>query len=211
MTTESTTKAADDRWFRMKVEPGAAFTRMADATRGFMEAQLRAEIDSDVADRVASVLKELHDQLAPHIPEGTPGQRFTEGGPLRNDWGNAVVGLRNPVALPLDIERHSDGRARSTYEVGCLYEGAPNQLHGGFCAMVLDQLLCEAAAACGRAGVTVSLNLSYHRVAPMGTIGVEAYIDHIENRKTFVRGQITNDRGEVCVSAEALVLVPRTS
>ncbi|MDI9894437.1 PaaI family thioesterase [Rhodococcus sp. IEGM 1381] len=196
-------------WVTNRVDPTEAVLQMADATRSFAEAQLRAEIDDELADRVTSTLRELQALLAPSVPEESPGARFGFGGPLRNDWGNAVVGTRNPVAAPAHMERHPHGCARSSFTASCLYEGAPNQLHGGFCAMVLDQALCEAAAAGGRAGVTVYLNVSYHRVARIGRLDVEARVERVEGRKSFVRGHIIDESGEICSSAEALVIIPR--
>lgn len=198
-------------WTTHLLEPSPSEARFAAAVRALGEAQLRAEIDDDEAARLAAVIERVCEDLAPHVPAESPGVRFTEGGPLRNDWGNAVVGRRNPVALPLNVERHADGWAKATADVGYLYEGAPDQLHGGFCAMLLDQVVCEAAAAGRRAGVTAYLHLSYHRPARIGRLHVEARVDRTERSKSFVIGHIAGDDGQVCVSAEALVIVPRAA
>jgi acyl-coenzyme A thioesterase PaaI-like protein len=108
------------------------------------------------------------------------------------------------------VHRTPDGRAWTDVELGCLYEGAPGQVHGGYCAMLLDQVLGEAAAAGGHAGMTVYLHTTYRRITRLGPITVEAWTDGVDGRKTTVKGYLADASGEPCIEAEALFIMPRS-
>lgn len=43
------------------------------------------------------------------------------------------------------ITHHEDGRCWTEFTLGPVYEGPPGLVHGGICALLLDQLLGEAA------------------------------------------------------------------
>ena len=61
-------------------------------------------------------------------------------------WGNVVIGMRNPVAPPLAIERDADGGVFADFHLGAAYEGPPGHVHGGVAALILDHVLGEAAS-----------------------------------------------------------------
>ena len=86
-------------------DPRPALRHLADRTRTFMEAQMRADIPDDVAGDLARTIDQLVDRLSATLPAETPGALFEPGGPLRNDYGNAVIGRRNPVAPPVTVHR----------------------------------------------------------------------------------------------------------
>jgi acyl-coenzyme A thioesterase PaaI-like protein len=50
---------------------------------------------------------------------------------------------------------------------GAVYEGPPMYGHGGVSAMLLDQVLGQAAAAAGHPGVTTDLTVRYRRPVPL--------------------------------------------
>lgn len=91
------------------------------------------------------------------------------------------MGLRNPVAPPLHVDKHPDGRANASFHLGPLYEGPPGLVHGGVSALVLDQILGEAA---------------------------EAWIEKVAGAKTTVKGNIRDADGEPTVEAEGLFILP---
>ena len=123
--------------------------------------------------------------------------------------GNAVVGLRNPTAPPLKVEKSDEGRAWSSFHLGALYEGPPGMVHGGVAALVLDQLLGEAAAAGGSPGMTGTLTLRYEQNTPLGDCSGEAWVDHVEGVKTIVKGELRAADGQATVRAEGIFLLPR--
>ena len=56
------------------------------------------------------------------------------------------TGFRNAIAPPLVMHEEPDGLWWSEFELGEAYQGPPGWVHGGVLALVLDQLLGEAAS-----------------------------------------------------------------
>ena len=82
-------------------------------------------------------------------------------------------------------------------------------VHGGVVALVLDQLLGEAAAAGGSPGMTGTLTLRYVHGTPLGDCSGEAWIDHVDGVKTIVKGELRRADGEPSVHAEGVFILPR--
>ena len=59
---------------------------------------------------------------------------------------------------------------RSDFHLGAAYEGPPGLVHGGVLALVLDQMLGEAAGAGGKPGMTGTLTLRYRQGTPLGDL-----------------------------------------
>lgn len=181
---------------------------LAARVRELMDASLRTEVDHAEVEEVTAAVEELTRRLAKQTTPGTLGIQVDAGGAVRNQ-GNAVVGLRNPVAPPLHVERYPDGKALASFTLGALYEGPPGLVHGGVSALVLDQMLGEACAAGGAPGMTGTLTLRYRRPTPLGDLTAEAWIESVEGHKTVARGHLRNADGEVTVEAEGLFVLPR--
>jgi acyl-coenzyme A thioesterase PaaI-like protein len=192
-------------------EPGSAdreYAELARRTRELMDAQLRTHVSPGEASHIAAVIRALTGRLLADAQPGPLGVEVTHDGRVRNH-GNAVVGMRNPIAPPLDIERSTDGKAWASFHLGALYEGPPGLVHGGVCALVLDQLLGEAAAAGGSPGMTGTLTLTYRRPTPLGDLSGEAWIDSVEGIKTTAKGHLKDTEGRPTVEAEGLFILPR--
>jgi acyl-coenzyme A thioesterase PaaI-like protein len=190
------------------VEHDLVFGNLAQRTRELMDAQLRTQVDHEVAAEVAAALEKLTNRLLEDARPGPLGVEIGPRGKLRNH-GNPVVGLRNPVAPPLKVERSREGRARASFHLGAAYEGPPGLVHGGVSALILDQMLGEAAAAGRAPGMTGSLRLRYLKPTPLGDLSVDAWVDRVEDIKTTVLGQIKGPDGEPTVEAEGLFILPR--
>lgn len=184
------------------------FGELAQRTREFLDASMRTTVEHAVAEEVAASLELLTARLLEQTVPGPLGIQIGEDGSVRNQ-GNAVVGLRNPVAPPLQVERSPEGRARASFHLGVMYEGPPGLVHGGISALILDQMLGEAAGAGGSPGMTGTLTLRYRRPTPLGDLSVEAWIDRVEGYKTLVQGRILDDEGNPTVEAEGLFILPR--
>ena len=189
-------------------EHDRVFGALTQATRDLMDAQLRTELGHDEAEEITAAVESLTRRLLKQAAPGPLGVQIGEGGRIRNH-GNAVVGLRNPVAPPLQVRRSREGRAWASFHLNGLYEGPPGLVHGGVSAMVLDQLLGEAAAAGRAPGMTGSLTLRYSRPTPLGDLAGEAWIECVDGIKTTVRGHITDPDGNPTVEAEGLFILPR--
>ena len=184
------------------------FGGLARSVRALAEASLRTTVQPEVATQVRAEIERLTARLAVEQIPGSFGVSLSSSGTVRG-YGNAVVGLRNPVAVPLHVEKSEDGRAWSSFHLGALYEGPPGCVHGGVLALVLDQLLGEAAAAGGAPGMTGTLTLRYEQNTPLGDCSAEAWIDRVEGVKTFVVGELRRADGETTVRAEGVFILPR--
>jgi acyl-coenzyme A thioesterase PaaI-like protein len=189
-------------------EHDRVFGDLTRRTRALMEAQLLTEVDPDEAVAVAEQIDALTARLKAAARPGPHGVEVGPEGRVRNN-GNAVVGLRNPIAPPVHVERSTDGRAWASFHLGALYEGPPGLVHGGVTALLLDQLCGEAAAAGGSPGMTAQLDLSYRRPTPLGDLSCEAWIDSVDGHKTTVKGHIRDAEGNPTVEAEGLFILPR--
>jgi len=186
----------------------ATHTALAESIRGLVDASIRSTVDLDEMDRVRAEVDALVERLRRQQIPGAYGVSMTTSGAFRN-YGNAVVGLRNPVAPPLTVERDPSGRAWSHFFLGAPYEGPPGLVHGGVTALILDQIAGEAAAAGGAPGMTGGLTLRYERPTPLGDLSVEAWIDRTEGIKTWVKGEMRDADGATTVSCEGVFILPR--
>jgi acyl-coenzyme A thioesterase PaaI-like protein len=187
----------------------AVFGALTDAVRRLNDATLRTTVDHETVDDVRRQVEELTARLEASMIEGSFGVSFTRGGRVRG-YGNAVVGLRNPHAVPLKIVQDKDaGRASAEFELNALYEGPPGQVHGGVIALVLDQIFGEAAAAGGTPGMTGTLKLRYQLNTPLGRCSAAAWVDRRDGVKTIVKGEMRRADGTVTVTAEGIFILPR--
>lgn len=187
----------------------AVFGALTEAVRRLNEATLRTTVDHDTVEEVRRQVEDLTARLEKSTIPGSFGVSFTKGGRVRG-YGNAVVGLRNPLAVPLKIvQDKAAGRASAEFELNALYEGPPGQVHGGVVALVLDQVFGEAAAAGGTPGMTGTLKLRYQLNTPLGRCSASAWVDRHDGVKTIVKGEMRRADGTVTVTAEGIFILPR--
>ncbi len=77
--------------------------------------------------------------------------------------------------------------------------------------MLLDELMGRGCAAAGMAGLTVSLQMRYHRPVPLETpLRVLARVTGTDDRKIFVGGSITTrtDPDAPLVTADGVFVTP---
>ena len=203
-----------DAYSRTDLTPAQAaehdrvFGELAERTRQLMDAQLRTRVDHAEIAEITKALGELTDRLLADATPGSLGVQLEDDGTLRNH-GNAVVGLRNPIAPPLHVQRFPEGRSSASFHLNALYEGPPGLVHGGVSALILDQMLGEAAAAGSSPGMTGRLSLSYRRPTPLGALSAEVWIVRVDGVKTTVKGHIKDGAGSPTVEAEGLFILPR--
>ncbi len=184
------------------------FGGLAESVRALADASLRTTVPAEVVAEVQAEVERVTARLRQEQVPGSFGVSVSSDGRVRG-YGNAVVGLRNPIAPPLVIERSAEGRAWASFHLGALYEGPPDMVHGGVAALVLDQMLGEAAAAGGSPGMTGTLELRYVQNTPLGDCSAEAWIDGIEGVKTTVKGELRRADGECTVRAQGIFILPR--
>lgn len=197
----------DDRPAEEIAEERRSSGALADAVRRLVDVTVRTTVAPSEVDAVAAEVERLTARLEAEAYDGSYGIRYSRDGDVR-PWGNAVVGLRNPVAPPLVVHQDPSGRAWSDFHLGAAYEGPPGLVHGGVTALLLDQLLGEACGAGKRSGMTANLSLTYRKPTRLGDLHGEARIDRIDGIKTWASGAISDADG-VCVEAEGLFILPR--
>ncbi|WP_375488910.1 PaaI family thioesterase [uncultured Mycobacterium sp.] len=184
----------------------ALYGPLTDAVRELIDATIRTHVDADTIEDARIAIEAVTDKLRASQLGPTAGVRYAvEGRPLA--WGNAVIGMRNPIAPPLTIH-HDGGRCWSEFSLGAAYEGPPGMVHGGICALVLDHIFGEAASeGLTKPLFTGTISVKYLRGTPLGNLRADAAIDRTEGVKTFVRGTISDASG-VTVEAEGIFVIP---
>lgn len=185
----------------------ALYGPLTDAVRDLIDATIVTAVGAETIDDARLAIEAVTERLRNRQIDGSAGVRYAvEGRPLA--WGNAVIGMRNPIAPPLTIHHDADGRCRSDFILGAAYEGPPGLVHGGVCALVLDHILGEAASeGLTKPLFTGTITVKYLRGTPLGGLRAEAAIEHKEDIKTFVRGTICDAEG-VTVEAEGVFVKP---
>lgn len=192
----------------------AVYGGLTDALRRLGEASLRTTVDAETVRLATAQVEEIAKTLEAEMIPASFGVVVTTSGHVRG-YGNAVVGLRNPIAPPLKIvQDHEEGSASSEFALNALYEGPPGKVHGGVAALVLDQVFGEAAAAGGSPGMTGTLTLRYLKPTALGRCSAKAWVHRppgVAQRgiKTVVKGWLKDAEGEVTVEAEGLFILPR--
>ncbi len=81
-------------------------------------------------------------------------------------------------------------------------------MHGGVCALVLDQILGEAASeGLTKPLFTGTITLRYLRGTPLGPLRAEAAIERTDGIKTYVSGHLSDAEGKT-VEAEGIFVQP---
>ena len=184
----------------------AIYEPLAESVRHLVDATIRTQAD---AETVAAVKATSFGggPVAQH-PDRRRVRRspYDLGGELAS--GNAVIGIRNALAPPLEVHRGPDGRRWSDFHLGAAYEGPPGHVHGGVSALILDHILGEAASPDGKPRFTGSITMRYLRATPLGPLHAEAVITRTDGVKTFCAGHISDAEG-ITVEAEGVFITPR--
>lgn len=184
------------------------YAPLTGAVRELVDATIRTLVDEDEIRTVTEEVRGIVARLRSREIPGPFGLRFTSDGAVRNH-GNAVMGLRNAIAPPLEVQSSPElKRAWADCHLGAAYEGPPGLVHGGVSALLLDQVFGHAAAIGGAPGMTGTLTVVYRRGTPLGHLHIEGTVDRIEGLKTYVVGHIADSEG-VTVEAEGVFILPR--
>jgi hypothetical protein len=178
---------------------------LAESIRRLIDVSIRTEADPTTVAAVQAKIDGAVRELGASAHPGTFGVQLTPDGQTIA-WGNAVVGLRNPVAPPLVLHHDPDGLVWSEFVLGAPYEGPPQHVHGGVSALILDHVLGATAHRPGRPAYTGTLTLRYRRRTELGRrLRAQAWVERTEGVKTFSVGQLADDEG-VTVEAEGVFI-----
>ncbi|HZU46727.1 MAG TPA: PaaI family thioesterase [Mycobacterium sp.] len=185
----------------------AIYEPLARSVRELVDATVRTQVDSDAVAAARAEIDSATTRLRCKQLDGTFGVRYLASGE-RMAWGNAVIGIRNPLAPPLVVNRDPSGKVWCDFHLGAAYEGPPGHVHGGVAALVLDHLLGEAASDGVNPRFTGTISLRYVRATRLGRLRAEARTSRVEGAKTFAVGHLADDEG-VTVEAEGVFILPR--
>jgi hypothetical protein len=147
-------KLSADEVARMR----AIYEPLTQSVRELIDATIRTETAADTVAAVKAEIDAATAQLRADQLEGSFGIRFGAQG-SEMPWGNAVIGVRNPIAPPVVLIRAEDGSVSADFHLGAAYEGPPGHVHGGVSAMILDHVLGEGASLPGRPRLTGTLTM----------------------------------------------------
>lgn len=180
---------------------------LAEDVRDLVQLSIQTLADEDAVAQARNLLAQARKILAENRETGPYGVHFSDSGEFR-PWGNAVMGLRNPIAPPVQVVEESDGSVWAEFTLHAGYEGPAGHTHGGVLASILDQVLGDAARHGGSPGMTGTLTVRYRRPARLGDLRADARIDRVEGSKAFVVGTISDAEG-VCCEAEGIFITPK--
>lgn len=186
----------------------ALYAPFTDAVRDLVDATIRTEVDATEILRAQAEIETITARLRRRQLDGPYGVRYRADGRGR-PWGNPVIGVRNPVAPPLQVEHDDAGRAWSDFRLGAAYEGPPGLVHGGVVGLVLDQVLGHAVSAGGRPGMTGTLTVTYRQGTPLGRLRCEAWIERREGIKTWADARLLAPDGSLTAEAEGVFILPK--
>jgi uncharacterized protein (TIGR00369 family) len=184
----------------------AVYQPLTQSVRTLIDTLVRTEVDLDSARAAHAHIQRALDLLGEKVMPGSFGT-CSDLQQRGEPWGNVVIGLRNPMALPLNIVDDSPGQVSADMHVGAAYEGPPGHVHGGVCSLVLDHVLSAAAYQPGRPVYTGTLQITYIRPTPLGDLRAEAWVEHEAGRKTYVRGRLVSE-GHTTVKAQGIFIRP---
>ena len=185
----------------------ALYEPLTQSVRELIDATILTRADATDVAAAKSEIDSATARLRQKQLDGTFGVRYLASGE-RMAWGNAVIGIRNPIAPPLVIHRDDSGKAWCDFRLGAAYEGPPGHVHGGIAALVLDHLLGEAASDGVNPRLTGTISLRYLRATRLGQLHAEATTTRTDGVKTFAVGHLADEEG-VTVEAEGVFILPR--
>jgi acyl-coenzyme A thioesterase PaaI-like protein len=185
---------------------------LADAVRDLIHRMVATAAPVEVFAGVAEDLREVARRFEPYPKEylyqGVRESALADAGSVGSDYEgpfdlSPLMGRANPLAPPLRLQVHDD-RVSGTATFASAYEGPPGCVHGGFVAAAFDELLGLVQMLGGQPGMTGRLSVDYRSPTPLNTeLHLEGWIDRVEGRKTFCRGEIRVD-DRLCAEAEGL-------
>src|ERR1700743_707626 len=185
----------------------AVYGPLAESVRALIDATVRTEMDADAVAAAKAEIDSATARWRQKQTDGSFGVRYLASGE-RMAWGNAVVGLRNPIAPPVEISRDATGKFVGGVHLGAASEVPPGHVHGGVAALVLDHLLGEAASDGINPRLPGTISFRYVRATRLGRLPAQATTTHTEGVKTYAVGHLADDEG-ITVQAEGVFIQPR--
>lgn len=125
--------------------------------------------------------------------------------------GNSCFGCGADNESGLKITFHGDADSQSVWgEFSPLpfMCGGENMMHGGFVALLLDEVSSKVLSIIGKQGLTRNIDVSFKKPVWLeNTIRLEAKLESSSGRKYWIIARILNLDGQVLANSKALFLV----
>ena len=181
-----------------EIEQSAALQALSGATRVLAERVRTSGASVEKLEEVREVIERASGLLEPHAQPGPYAQATHTAGV--GDTGQGVdpmdffpfsplIGRSNPLAPPAEF-RVEDGIVHGRVTFGALYCGAPDLVHGGVVAAMMDELLGVANVVNGRGAMTGTLTIRYLKPTPLfEEIRMEGRSQEQDGRKVYADGR----------------------
>lgn len=182
----------------LDADDAAAYGRLVRNLRDAQDLLASMRFDRETVDDIADDIADWTKRLAPLAgPETEQTNGRVPSLPVR---GHAMV-------PELRVTSAGGGRVDGTVTFGRWFMGGGMAAHGGAVALLFDEALGILASASAKAITrTAYLHTDFRALTPIDTeLEVSAWIDRVEDRKIFVRGEIRHG-STVCAEADALFL-----
>jgi acyl-coenzyme A thioesterase PaaI-like protein len=186
--------------------------RLASAMREVIGRLVHSIAPEEELRAAADALERYAEQLARH-----PRLRRYEGYAESANAGDIgaffdqspMIGLANPLAPPIRIEKTGERTAVGSVTFGAAYEGPPGSVHGGFIAAAFDEVLGFVQSLSRSPGFTGTLTIKYRSPTPLHTaLEFRCELNRQDGRKIFASGRaFAGDR--LCAEAEAIFISAR--
>ncbi|MBW2267948.1 MAG: PaaI family thioesterase [Deltaproteobacteria bacterium] len=196
------------------ITPPDALYELAEAMRGVVEQMVRIDEPHPELARAQEEVEAIAERLDGIARKGVHPRMLPNSEPNALDArpyypGDATRWHCNPFHPPLELERKGDKMLRGRFRLGLTHEGPPGCAHGGYVAMVFDQVLGHANVLFGIPGLTARLVVRYRRPTPLfEELVLETDAPQVMGaRRCVVKGRILHD-GLVTASGECLFSRP---
>lgn len=179
-------------------DDAAAYGRLVQNLRETQDLVAAMRFDRETIDALADDLAAWRDRLAPlESPELEQVNGRVPSLPVR---GHAMV-------PEFRIGSAGGGRVDGTVRFGRWFMGGGMAAHGGAVALLFDEVLGILASASAKAITrTAYLHTDFRALTPVDVdLQVSAWIDRVEDRKIFLRGEIRHG-DVVCAESDGLFL-----
>jgi len=175
-----------------------AYGELVENLHAVQDALASMSMDREAIDGLAADLAQWRTRLE---KSGTDEQHQVNG-------RVAELPVRGHAMLPeLVVTSRTQERVEGTVRFGRWFMGGGMAVHGGAISLLFDEVLgILASLAAGGITRTAYLHTDYRALTPIDTeLEAAAWIDRVEGRKWFVRGEIRHG-DTVCAEGEGLFL-----
>lgn len=124
-----------------------------------------------------------------------------------NDQHCFCCGRENDLGLKLTFSYPEPGQARTLCTIPEYFSGWRGATHGGFLAMLLDEIMAHACVSADALAVTAEMTVRYRNPVLTGeTVWVYGEIEAKRSRIIEAAGRITRENGQVVAEAKGRFL-----